>query len=362
MEFEGIVSQDSEMLRIFDMVTKMAKIDAPVLIQGDCGTGKELIARAIHAQSPRRSKQFVAINCTAVPETLLESELFGFSRGAFTGATAAHKGFFEQADGGTLLLDEIGEIHPGVQVKLLRVLQERKIRPLGSDHDLPVDIRIVSASNTNLQQAVRNKTFREDLLFRLNAIVIKLPPLRERINDVALLAKHFLDQACREMGLSNVDIDPEVMQKLVRYSWPGNVRELQNMIVAAVCSCYMTDSSMPRDARRVVTLADFPTLNEKVALSPRKTRLTDVPFYTARDEWEKDYLQALLRRCNFKIAPAARMGKINRKSLRTKALHYGLLVADAQEMTTTEADALEAEEQDVQDVRDESEAETTATE
>ncbi|HUS59398.1 MAG TPA: sigma-54 dependent transcriptional regulator [Planctomycetota bacterium] len=336
MEFEGIISQDPEMLRIFDLVSKMSKIDAPVLIQGESGTGKELIAKAIHAQSPRKKGPFTDINCAAVPETLLESELFGYEKGAFTGANTAHKGYFEQADGGTLFLDEIGEIHLGVQVKMLRVIQERRIRPLGSTHDQPIDIRIVSATNANLLQAVRNKTFREDLLFRLNAIVVKLPPLRERISDVPLLARHFLTQACREMGLSNVDIEPEVMQKLTRYSWPGNVRELQNMIVAAVCSCYMTDSSKPRDTRRIVTLDDFPTLNEKVARNPRKTRLTDVPFYEARGIFEKEYLQALLQRCGFNISAASRMGKISRKSLHTKAMKYGLVDASEKELIEVE--------------------------
>jgi len=325
MDFEGMVSQDPEMLNIFDLVKKMSKIDAPVLVQGESGTGKELIARAIHNQSPRREKSFVAINCSAVPETLLESELFGYEKGAFTGAATNHKGYFKEAEGGTLFLDEIAEIRPAVQVKLLRVLQERKVRPLGSSREIDVDIRIVSATNADLAQAVRNKSFREDLLFRLNAIVVKLPPLRERINDVPLLARHFLHIASEEMGLSNVDIDPEVIQKLMRYSWQGNVRELQNMIVAAVCSCFMADSSGPRDARRVITLADFPTLNEKVARKPRKTRLTDVPFYQAREEFEKEYLQALLERFEHNISAASRAGKICRKSLATKAAKYGLI-------------------------------------
>jgi len=327
MEFEGMVSQDPEMLKIFDLITKMSKIDAPVLIQGESGTGKELVAKAIHAQSPRRDQPCVDINCAAIPETLLESELFGYEKGAFTGAITSHKGYFFQANGGTLFLDEIGEIHPAVQVKLLRVIQERRIRPLGSTHDVGVDIRIVSATNANLLQAVRTKAFREDLLFRLNAITLRLPPLRDRINDVPLLACHFLEIACREMGLSNVDVDPEVMQKLMRYSWPGNVRELQNMIVAAICSCFMTDSSLPRDARRVTTLEDFPTLNEKVARAPRRTRLTDVPFYEARDAWEREYLQALLERCSYNISAASRMGQISRKSLHTKAFKYGLMEA-----------------------------------
>jgi len=325
MEFEGMISQDPEMLKIFDLVSKMSKIDAPVLVQGESGTGKELVARAVHSQSPRRDKPFVGINCSAVPETLLESELFGYEKGAFSGAVTSHKGYFEEAHGGTLFLDEISEVRPAVQVKLLRVLQEHKIRPLGKGHEVDVDIRIVSATNADIMQAVRNKSFREDLIFRLNTIVVKLPPLRERINDVPLLAKHFLSIACEEMGLSNVDIDPEVVQKLMRYSWQGNVRELQNMIVAAVCSCFMADSSKPRDDRRVVTLDDFPTLNEKVARKPRRTRLTDVPFYHAREQFEKEYLQALLERFGHNISAASRAGKICRKSLATKALKYGLI-------------------------------------
>jgi len=342
MEFNGIVSQDPQMLRIFDLITKMSKIDAPVLIQGESGTGKELVARAVHFESPRRSNSFIDINCAAVPETLLESELFGYEKGAFTGAGTSHKGYFEQADNGTLFLDEIGEVKPAVQVKLLRVLQEHKIRPLGSNREVSTDIRIVSATNSDLLQAVRNKNFREDLLFRLNAIVIKLPPLRERINDVPLLARHFLTIACEEMGLSNVDIAPEVVQKLMRYSWPGNVRELQNMIVAAVCSCFMTDSSGPRDSRRVITLDDVPTLNEKVARNPRKTRMTDIPFYEAREQFEKEYLTALLERSNFNISKASRIAGICRKSLHTKAVRYGIIdgsETSADRRSTTEEHA-----------------------
>jgi len=335
------------MLKIFDLIRKMSKIDAPVLIQGESGTGKELVAKAIHMESPRRDKPFVDINCAAVPETLLESELFGYEKGAFTGAGTSHKGYFEQAHGGTLFLDEIGEVKPAVQVKLLRVLQEHRIRPLGSNREVATDIRIVSATNSDLLQAVRNKTFREDLLFRLNAIVIKLPPLRERINDVPLLARHFLTIACNEMGLSNVDIAPEVIQKLMRYSWPGNVRELQNMIVAAVCSCFMTDSSGPRDARRVITLDDVPTLNEKVARNPRKTRMTDVPFYQAREQFEKEYLTALLERANYNISKASRMGGICRKSLHTKAVRYGIIegtvTSDDSRSTRQQTTADEAE-------------------
>ncbi|NQT21528.1 MAG: sigma-54-dependent Fis family transcriptional regulator [Planctomycetes bacterium] len=325
MEFEGIISQDPEMLKIFDLVRKMSKIDAPVLVQGQSGTGKELIARAIHAQSPRNKNSFVDINCAAVPETLLESELFGYNKGAFTGAASDHKGYFEQAHEGTLFLDEIGEVHPAVQVKLLRVLQEHRIRPLGGSNDVSVDIRIVSATNTDLLQAVRDRIFRQDLYFRLNAIVINLPLLRDRINDVPLLARHFLGIACNEMGLSNVDIDPEVLGKLMRYSWPGNVRELQNMIVAAVCSCFMADSSGPSDVRRVITLDDCPTLNEKVARSPRKTRLTDVPFYEARAQFEKDYIETLLKRFDHNISAASRAANISRKSLTTKAAKFGLI-------------------------------------
>jgi len=336
MVFEGIVSQDPEMLKIFDMVRKMSKIDATVLVQGESGTGKELIARAIHAQSPRANKSFVDINCAAVPETLLESELFGYEKGAFTGAVTGHKGFFEQAHGGTLFLDEIAEVQPGVQVKMLRALQERKIRPLGSNKETAVDIRIVSATNSDLQEAVRNKRFREDLFFRLNAITIKLPPLRERISDVPLLAKQFLAMACTEMGLSNVDIDPEVLHKLTRYTWPGNVRELQNMIVAAVCSCYMSDSSQPRDVRRIITLDDCPTLAEKVAKNPRKTRQTDVPFYEAREAFERDYLSSLLQRSNYNISAASKMGGISRKSIYTKAVRYGLIDKNAEDDTEEE--------------------------
>ncbi len=322
MEFEGMISNDPEMLKIFEMISKMADIDCPVLIQGESGTGKELVANAIHNLSYRRDKPFIAVNCGALPEGLLESELFGHEKGAFTGAVHARKGIFEQADGGTLLLDEIAETSLMFQVKLLRVLQEGEIRTVGSDRAGKVDVRILSASNTNIPLAIEKGEFREDLYYRLNVMTIRLPPLAERIDDAPLLAMHFLARAAVKVRRPVEGFTEMAMAKIVRYSWPGNVRELENMVESAVYSASIrSDEGKPV----VVDVSDFPTLAEKVARNPRRTRLIDVPFYEARAEFEKTYLAELLERNNHNIAAASRMGKISRKSLTTKAREYGLI-------------------------------------
>ena len=322
MEFEGMISSDPEMLKLFEMLEKMSDIDCPVMIQGASGTGKELVANAIHRRSYRADKAFIAVNCAALPESLLESELFGHKEGAFSGAIASRKGIFVQADGGSLFLDEVGETSPAFQVKLLRVIQESEIRPVGGDESVKVDVRILSATNTNLPQNIENGTFREDLFYRLNVMMIRLPPLMERIEDVPLLAQHFLTRAAGKIRRPVQGFSEQSMVKLMRYSWPGNVRELENMVESAVYSATIrADSEGPI----VVDVADFPTLAEKVARSPRKTRMVDVPFYEARDNFERDYLADLLDRTHGNVAAAARIGKISRKSLTTKAQKHGLL-------------------------------------
>ncbi len=234
VEFEGILSRSTAMQRLFRTLGKVAEYKSTVLITGESGTGKELVARAIHARSPRAGGPFVAVNCGAIPETLLESELFGYKRGAFTGAVTDRRGLFEEAGGGTLLLDEIGEMPQQLQVKLLRALQEETIRPLGDTTDRKVDVRIVASTVRDLGEAARAGTFREDLFYRLSVVTIEIPPLRARKEDVPLLAEHFLVKAAARIGKKPMTLSPEALRALVEYAWPGNVRELENTIERAV--------------------------------------------------------------------------------------------------------------------------------
>jgi DNA-binding NtrC family response regulator len=231
---ESIIGVSTAMAAVFDMVRSVAQTGSTILITGESGTGKELVAKAIHALSPRREAPFVSVNCGAMPEALLESELFGHMKGAFTDAHQNKKGLFEAAHRGTLFLDEVGATPPAMQVKLLRALQDKRIRRVGGTDEIEVDVRLISATNQPLEALVRDRAFREDLFYRLNVIPVRLPPLRERREDVPLLAQHFLERFSREMGKKVARISSEVMDRLVRYSWPGNVRELENVIERAV--------------------------------------------------------------------------------------------------------------------------------
>jgi two-component system response regulator PilR (NtrC family) len=230
----SMVGSSPAMHRVFEMVTQVAGTKTNVLIQGESGTGKELVARSIHEQSDRREKPFVAINCGAIPETLLESELFGHVKGAFTGAVQNKAGLFEAADGGTLFLDEVGELSPSLQVKLLRAIQEKTIRRVGGTGDRRIDVRILSATNRRLEDEVAAGRFREDLYYRLNVIQIRIPPLRERMEDVPLLVRHFVEKWSRELGRGPSGVSEDALAKLMEYAFPGNVRELENVIERAV--------------------------------------------------------------------------------------------------------------------------------
>jgi DNA-binding NtrC family response regulator len=231
--FEGMVARSRRMLEVFGLISRVAEFPTTVLIIGESGTGKELVARAVHARSPLRNRPFVVCNCSALAASLIESELFGHVRGAFTGADRDHKGLFETADGGTIFLDEIGELPLGAQVKLLRVLENREIRRVGSPTSLPIDIRVVAATNRDLGRMVRGGEFREDLFYRLNVGLIELPPLRDRIEDLELLSAHFLTEFARRFALDKSSLAPDASAAMRAYAWPGNVRELCNVMERA---------------------------------------------------------------------------------------------------------------------------------
>lgn len=236
-QYSNIIGKSAPMQRIYQLIEKVAPTKATVLITGESGTGKELIARAIHFNSPRKDRAFISVNCGALPETLLESELFGHEKGAFSGAVSQRKGRFELANDGTLFLDEISEMSTPLQVKLLRILQELEFERVGGSQTLKVDVRMVAASNRNLKDEVAASRFRADLFYRLNVVHVHLPPLRERTDDIPLLINHFMEKCMKHEGRSNITIEPDAMRSLLEYSWPGNVRELENVIERVVILC-----------------------------------------------------------------------------------------------------------------------------
>lgn len=311
-----IVSRSSRMADLLAEARLVAQGDASVLLRGDSGTGKELMARAIHRASRRARKPFVAVNCGAIPEALLESELFGHMKGAFTDAHANHKGLFQAADGGTLLLDEIGDMPPALQVKLLRVLQEKAVRPLGSSQSIPVDVRIISATHRDLETAMAQGQFREDLYYRLNVVTLHLPTLAERREDIPVLANHFLAQLAAKYGKRSSGFAPEALKALTMASWPGNVRQLYN-VVEQVCALSTTP---------LVSLA----LVQRALRTPSVEVLS---FADARQRFERDYLVGLLKMTDGNVADAARLAQRNRtefyRLLQKHALTPGLFKSDA---------------------------------
>jgi transcriptional regulator with GAF, ATPase, and Fis domain len=228
--FKQIIGDSPQMLKVYNLIERVADSDSTVLIRGDSGTGKELVARTIHNSSPRSSKPFVPVNCGAIPKDLIESELFGHEKGAFTGAINTRAGRFELANSGTIFLDEIGELHPSLQVKLLRVVQEREFERVGGVKTICVDVRILAATNKNLETAISDGTFREDLFYRLSVIPIYVPSLKNRVNDIQVLMRYFIDKYCKKKGRPVMEIAPDVNECLNCYTWPGNVRELENLV------------------------------------------------------------------------------------------------------------------------------------
>ena len=305
--YSGLIGKDPKMQIIYMLIEDVAPTDATVLIQGESGTGKELVARAIHRQSPRKNKPFVVINCSAYPATLLESELFGHEKGAFTGAIRRKSGRFEQAHGGTVFLDEIGEIPPSSQIKLLRVLQSQKFERLGGEKTLSVDVRILAATNKDLLKEVKNGKFREDLFYRLNVIPIDLPPLRKRGNDIPLLARHFLNRFAGEQSKIIQGFSSEAMRLLLDYTWPGNVRELENTIEHATVLTKGTH----------IDITDLPPIlrNAQINNNNRMPRTTIL-------ENEKKLLQEVLEQCGWNKKEAALRLGISRSTLYGKLKRY----------------------------------------
>jgi len=306
-----IISRSTVMTSLLQQAKQVAMSDFSVLIHSQSGTGKELLAKAIHLASYRKDKTFTAINCAAIPEQLLESELFGHCKGAFTGAERNHQGLFQATEGGTLFLDEIGDMPLSFQVKLLRVLQEKEVRPVGSTQSIKVDVRIISASHKNLTHAIKNNTFREDLYYRLNVVELELPPLADRREDIPLLVHYFLKQAVSRSNSSIKTISQEAMEILISAPWPGNIRQLQNVV------------------EQGIALSSESVIGEVLIKNALRDKTTQFPsFQQARDHFERDYLAKLLKITAGNVTQAARIAQRNRTEF-YKLLNRHHLVAEA---------------------------------
>ena len=302
--FEGIIAKSPKMIKIFELIKTVAPTNTTVLITGESGTGKEIVARAIHHQSQRRNKPFIVTSCAALPETLLESELFGYEKGSFTGAVERRKGKFEAADTGTLFLDEIGEIDANAQVHLLRALEEKKITRIGSNEEIGVDVRIIAATNKKLRTLIEQEKFREDLYYRLNVVTVDLPALRARREDILPLAEHFLKKYAKENGRPARSFSAEVVEFMLNYDWPGNVRELENMIERGVV--------LSKD--KAITLAEFPQELTNPAQSKGKTL----------EALERNHILKVLDETGGNIARTARILGIHRMTLYNKLKKYDI--------------------------------------
>lgn len=312
----NMVGKSKKMLEIYNLIEKIAVTDSTVLISGESGTGKEIAARAIHFHSRRRERPFVSINCGALPENLLESELFGHVKGSFTGAIVNKKGMFETAEKGTLFLDEVGEMSPWTQVKLLRTLQDRKVRRVGGTEEFPIDVRIIGATNQDLKKRIEEGKFREDLFYRLNVISLELPPLRNRKEDIPLLVSHFLSKYCDKMGRDMKRMAPRVMKVFESYSWPGNVRELENAIERIIAI----------EERETITESSLP--EELISPQREQDRSYEVKLgfdlNVTLDDISRNFVQQALRRTNGNLKETATLLGINYRSLRYLIEKLGL--------------------------------------
>jgi len=306
----SLVGSSPPMLRMKEAIAAVAASDYTVLVRGESGTGKELVAASIHRLSSRGQRPFVTVNCPAIPEHLLESELFGHVKGAFTGADKARRGLFVAARGGTILLDEIGDVPMSVQTKLLRVLQEREVRPVGSSETVKVDVRILASTNQDLEARIQAGQFREDLFYRLNVLTVATPPLRDRREDIPLLAAYFLEQACREMGLPSKTLGPEAMACLSARPWPGNVRELQSFVRRLTVFCPVEQVGMAHLRQAEGGRVEGCAPRQAAALAPYKQAKAHV-----LDEFTRSYLEQVLEKTGGNVSEAARISGIERVSL-----------------------------------------------
>jgi two-component system response regulator HydG len=350
------IGQSNEMKRIFSVIDKLSRVETAVLIRGESGTGKELVAQALHHNSPRKDNRFVTINCSAIPETLIESEFFGHEKGAFTGADSRKIGKFQYADGGTLFLDEIGDVSAAMQVKLLRALQEKKFTPVGSNREVEVNVRIVAATNRNLEEMIKKNEFREDLFYRLNVLPIQLPPLRERKNDIEILATYFIEKFNQQHQKKITGVSKETMELLKSHSWPGNIRELENVIEHAFVietTNEITPPSLPesvagslvRRAGLTVDLDDE-TISEDDMIDaegeilatgsfeipmPGKGFTLDInrlDFQANKEEFERQFLISALKAFKGRINQTALHANIPKKTLLRKLQKYGIVARE----------------------------------
>ena len=310
-EFENIIGKSKKMHEVMEQLSRTAEIDSNVCIYGESGTGKELIAKSLHLLSSRKEKLFVAINCAAIPEGLLEAELFGYEKGAFTGAVRNKKGFFAQADGGTIFLDEISEMSESMQAKLLRVLQEKEFHPLGAEKSIKVDVKIIAATNKNLEDEVKSSNFREDLFYRIHVIPVYIPPLRERKEDIPLLVDHFMKKFAGNMKKEIKGISTPALQKLLSYEWPGNVRELENSIEYAVA----------------MTTVDI--IGEDLILQTKTVEQGELkPLKEAKNEFERKYISNLISLTRGNVSKASRLAGKHRSDFYDLLKKHNLKTAD----------------------------------
>jgi DNA-binding NtrC family response regulator len=310
----NVLAESAAMHEVFEVLRSVADLDTTVLIYGETGVGKELLARSLHFSGARRERPFVPVNCAAIPGELFESELFGFRRGAFTGAAEARRGLLQTANGGTLLLDEIGEMPLGLQSKLLRVIEEKRVTPIGSDRPVEIDVRFIATTNKDLQAEVEHGTFRRDLFYRLSVVPIRVPPLRERPGDIPLLVRHFLEQSARRSKKSVRALAPGPMQALCRYAWPGNVRELENVIERAVI---VAKGDTITDVDRFLSgESERPRVDLALPFRDAKARVVE--------EFERAYVAGVLEAHAGKLTAAAKHADMDPKNFSEKVSRYGL--------------------------------------